>query len=382
MPKGPQHFPVDLKIEITQSGNKHVGTVFSSHIDFPKKFYPIPLSKEGLDTLLLPDNRNDGIVHMMMEKDRNNEEWLDKFCQATREIFRLLFPISIFGSAFIELLSSGKIKVIHIITDGFSVPWELLYWDDKLGKIESFLGYNAFICRDERLLPQEDGTYLTSRNEWMTTSGTCAIGGIFDFSFPWAKKEDKFFESLTGTDLQYKKLPPILFRKDNPANSGRNLLKNFLENLDDWKNFGWTICHFSCHAEYDPDIKKCSIRISEDFYISLLELIDAQIVCRKKPLVFLNCCESGAVLNRFSANFSSLFFSHLDASGVIATPCIIDDHSAGKFALQFYKNLCEKRMAISEAAIQARRDLYQKDEDITGFYYMFYARPDAGVTFV
>ncbi|MBN1874422.1 MAG: CHAT domain-containing protein [Anaerolineae bacterium] len=98
----------------------------------------------------------------------------------------------------------------------------------------------------------------------------------------------------------------------------------------------------------------------------------------KRPLIFLNACESATPLHLQSLNLPTAMLN-FGAGGVIATVCALPDNFASAFAAEFYKCLLGKPLAsepasIGKALLETRLHFMQKPyQNPLGLAYGLYA---------
>lgn len=101
-----------------------------------------------------------------------------------------------------------------------------------------------------------------------------------------------------------------------------------------------------------------------------------------EPLVFLNICASAAPGVIADSNFPDNL--HLmQAGGVIATHCLVNERFATEFARRFYRHAFSRapgmrgeRLTVAESLHQARRDSLHRDGSVASLCYSFHALDD------
>jgi CHAT domain-containing protein len=141
--------------------------------------------------------------------------------------------------------------------------------------------------------------------------------------------------------------------------------------------------HFACHCrpgEAGADSLIVSLlRPDEDHDPSSLELetydfIDVEGVFRRKPLVFLNACQSSGGPDDLRKTFNlPQVFIERGAAAVVATVCPVPDLFAASFARHFYHHFLRGHMTIGQALRVTRRHFIEGHHNPLALAYGLYS---------
>ncbi|HUY00234.1 MAG TPA: CHAT domain-containing protein [Candidatus Deferrimicrobium sp.] len=297
-----------------------------------------------------------------------------------------------FATALEAFIKTGESKKYADLEElGIDLYEELLGpVDDRLKRLPS---ENLFLKLDDDLLsiPWElchDGTdfiglkynigrqVVVSPNFYTQTSGSKPLSYPLKVllladpteSLPGAIKEcNKIRDSLSkieGIELTYKK--------------GKEIeLTSLLEDLENYD-----LVHYAGHAFFDKENPsesgwKIDLETDEVLTASMMAAMNAP------SIVFANACESGTQSLGKEKKYQGQIFgiaSGFLMGGIknyIGTFTYVNDVSSVDFAVEFYKNLVQKRETVGSSLRQARKFIIKKygKEDILWASYMLYGDP-------
>ena len=261
-----------------------------------------------------------------------------------------------------KLFASAENITIQIVSEDFSIPWELLY-SDKPGEppYDGFWGRKYIISRAivERENIEPTTIYIDSKPR-------LGLLTLKDASLPSiVKKEIPFFNKLEKAGkIALQELPGL-----NPIAANKELeltkFKSFL-------NTPLDVAHFACHAEYDETTSVQSyIQLSDGIRISLHDLEEQpKAALSDSPLVVLNACRMGLINPMDVHTFAGNFIKY-GALGVVATEAAVPDDLAADFTSHLYKHLLKGKF-LGESVLRAREELMERGNPV-GLLYALYA---------
>lgn len=270
-------------------------------------------------------------------------------------------------NAALEGYASNSEVVIQIVSEDFFLPWELLYpnpLNEPLA-FKNFWGMRYQIQLYPVLFSACPGRDLPPEIEVQTLP---AYGLMTDNLLPSVSAEEEpFFEKLR----EDKRISLAKLKALNPA-----LQKDGLQHLQDFLKSKVHVIHIACHAEHDkrnPSLSK--LRLSNRFFISLLDWQNYQLLIGNHPLVILNTCQSGNMNPLYTSYFARKLLEY-GARGVVATECEIADIFAARFAQHLHRKLLAGE-PLGKSLLETRKDLLQGDKkDPSGLVYSMYAAPN------
>jgi hypothetical protein len=140
-----------------------------------------------------------------------------------------------------------------------------------------------------------------------------------------------------------------------------------------WSN-AFSLAHFACHAFYvDGSPDESSLLLSDEFQVSLMDMMNYDIAINGHPLVFMNACETGNLNPLYTSYFAEAFLER-GVRGVVATECTIPDGFAADFAEHLYTYLLAGK-SLGESLLATRRHFLKKFHNPAGLLYSMYAPP-------
>ena len=178
-----------------------------------------------------------------------------------------------------------------------------------------------------------------------------------------AEKEIPFFKKLaenrTISLLQLRALDPSKKRAE------------FKEFQKFWGNT-LNVVHFACHAFYEdgsPDMSH--LLVSDEFDISIMDLVTYEVTINDHPLIIMNACETGNLNPLYTSHFAAAFLKH-GVRGVVATECTVPDAFAADFAERFYTHLLAGER-LGTSLLETRRYFLEEYLNPTSLLYSMYA---------
>jgi CHAT domain-containing protein len=111
--------------------------------------------------------------------------------------------------------------------------------------------------------------------------------------------------------------------------------------------------------------------LSDEFHISIMDLVNYEVTMSDHPLLFMNACETGNLNPLFTSYFAAAFLDH-GVRGVVATECTVPDAFAADFAERLYTHLLAGER-LGTSLLATRRYFLEKYSNPTGLLYSMYA---------
>lgn len=362
----PNSLPREIRMMIRPNDNR-----YTCNIDGLAQF-PINLSLEDVKKL------NQKIKKALNEM---SNEFIDNVRLGQTESINALKALATQGAIAAEKIfgqnwervrkrfRNNSIIVLHVDAKDFVVPWELLYENFQLGKLErnSFWGYKYII---ERTFPPKtdrdsffDSTILVKNLPRLGLVADATLKHVADTEIPMFNqlKKDKaiYLIKLRNLDSQ---------NRDNEI--GGQLLR-FLDG-------SLHVLHFACHAEPavvgESESEFCLI-LPGEFKFCPDDFIAYGVKMSHAPLVVLNACDTD--IRDPSQTFSLVESLHEHgARGVVATESEVPDFFASEFAKQFYTRFLSGEI-LGLAILGARKYFAKKPfRNPLGLLYSMYADYD------
>jgi CHAT domain len=248
----------------------------------------------------------------------------------------------------------GRIQTLQIVSDDPWIPWEILRIEESP---ESEVVDGPFLCeafaltrwmpsiRETRYLPLSRIAVVAPRSS----------------KLPHAEREWQDLQALTGDGRQVERIPARL----------REIGEAFCQGIYD----GW---HFTGHGLFRghaPDLSP--IWLEEKEALTPVHLAgEAKRMGLKRPLVFLNACETGqSGLSLTDAGGWVPHFLRTGAGAFLGTLWPIRDSRSREFARTFYAGFIGG-LPLAEA-VQAARRTIRSEEDPTWLAYTVFGHPQA-----
>lgn len=350
--------PVDVLLSIWRHDAQFIAQIFA--LEQNPESFPIHMSPEDVKEVnqrlrkpigCLVFDSEDGVE----PTESDVQEFLQDLATEGHHAFVRIFEDERARSSIQKPLILGRRTTIQIASSDFVIPWELLYPVDVLDPPYHghFWGMNYIISRNIRPGPFRSPV-LPRRPK---------LGLVADNALPAVqKKEVPFFHHLKG-------MQAIRLKELQALDAGRKK-----EGLDQFKSFwveGLDLVHFACHAYCDDSSPSdSSIRVSEEFPITLMEMRNAHISLDGRPLVFLNACTTGNLNPLYTSHFATVFLAQ-GAVSVVATECDVPDSFAAEFAEDFYIRLL-KGERLGSCLLATRQHFIEEFNNPMGLFYSTY----------
>jgi hypothetical protein len=263
-----------------------------------------------------------------------------------------------------DLLTRNRKVNIQIVTEGFFLPWELLYSAvlDKSLDYKNFWGMNYIISR---VIAYGDhpGTRVSPE---MIVASRPRVGLLFNSDLEHVVTHERpYFKRLAD---QHK----ILLDELGPL-----YLDHKPQGMREFQEF-WQrrfhVVHFACHAFYEDQSPRLSyVLLTRDFPITLQEMDAYGMTIDSYPLVVMNACETGNLNPLYTSHFAASFLES-GARGVVATDCAVSDAFAAEFAGELYARLLAGK-PLGESLLAVRQHFLKNRNDPSGLLYSMYASP-------
>lgn len=301
---------------------------------------------------------------------RNNEDEeptdleLENLAKVGHNAFNRIFSDDI-RNFIIQATTRNTTVYIHVVSENFFLPWELIYPNNILDEplsFDNFWGMNHIISRTI-IRNGRPGACVPPEISFKTLP---KLGMLSYSGLPSVARELRFFQALASDH----KLSLFELRSLDPDQTK----EGFREFRRFWQN-NLNLAHFACHAVYDsknPTLS--SIFLTKEFPISLEDIDTYQIEINGNPLIIMNACETGSLNFLFTSSFADTFLKY-GARGVVATECTVPDDFAADFAEQLYSKLL-KGEHLGESLLSTRRYFWENHSNPSALLYSMYAPPN------
>ena len=363
--------PRSVRLRIFQHGPR-----FRVEIGYSKSI-PIDLSREDVSMLNRALRKRIEVpVKMFRHKvtltEQESEEVLKVLALEGSNALKRIFDKNTIELLKTVLSSTAK-PALHIVSEDFFLPWELLYDDFKSGQYnyKNFWGHKYVISRTmpkaPRAFPVHPEIYVIAQ---------AIVGLLVNEALDQVINEE--VPALEQFQNDGRVILIRLRRLDQKKREEEiNLeLRHFLaRNLH--------VAHFACHAKPNKagePADESFLLLSNSFPVSLREFRVYELTLDGDPLAILNACDTGV---RDPLQTSSFVSTLLDcgARGVIATECEVPDVFAAVFAKHFYTRFL-KGQKLGDAMLYMRRYLLRRYRNPLGLLYSLYADPDTKLIYL
>jgi hypothetical protein len=254
--------------------------------------------------------------------------------------------------------------ILQITSEGFAIPWELMYPDslDLPLSFKKFWGFDHVVSRIVAL-SSRPAAFVANEIRYAARPRVGLLANLTLQSV--ASDELPYFEQLSKRTVvkldTLERLDPKLHAE------GMRTFKAFLgQPLD--------ITHFACHGSRNSqDDRLQQIVLSDEFAITLGDMLAYDIALGSHPLVVMNGCETGNVNPQYAFHFAA-YFMKKGARGLVGTECEVPDEFATRFAQSLYSKLLKGR-PLGEAVLRTRHDFLKRRRNPLGLIYCSYAPP-------
>jgi len=358
---GPSYFddfPVDIQLIIqSAAGGGYTGTLTAcmgkSH-RFPLQLTPRDV--KAFNTQLQQDI--EWVASNFTETGVDNRV-LALLAETGNYVFKRIFPEGPARNLIRKALAMAKI--IQIWSDGFAIPWELLYDSNPADvDVKKFWGMKYIVART---LIQDGGAEDIASP--VIHSSRPAVGLVAYNQLKYvAMHEIPVLQKLhRDKRIQLSHLAALDRdeREQGLVDFGRFLSKNR------------HLMHFACHAhELDP-VDHSYLCISNEFPISIKDFYVREYIIGGNPFVILNACLT-SVINPLYTSYWAAEFLKRGVRGVLATELHIPDQFASAFVTELYAHVLESK-TIGEALQATRQHFWLQQQNPLGLAYALYASP-------
>ena len=259
---------------------------------------------------------------------------------------------------------------------GMALWWEMIYTGAPVGPVDinKFWGLRypiGRLFRESEFVPRirlQKGAFALAHN-----------------GLSCSKEELTKLEQQLSHMGEHCKREVILHRLEDAISQVDLSADNVLAHFND-AEFIYGLVHFACHCVNPGSAGASRAYISlatpqKEVNLSLGKfnvLASHDRGFRKRPLVFLNACESATSLHLLQSLNLPTALLNFGAGGVIATACTLPDNFASAFATEFYERLLGKPLVnapayIGEALLETRLHFLKKYNNPLGLAYGLYA---------
>jgi hypothetical protein len=359
-----QNYPIDVRLRIYPTGQR-----YDLEIQAEGQLLRRPIDMTPSDLLALNKRLQQEIEATVYENteglsptSNDLEAQILPLAETGGYAFRRIFSHPDAEEAIQTLVTRNGSVSIEITSEDFFLPWELIYpvsLDEPLS-YEHFWGMGYVISR---VIAKgvHSGAFVspTIVVDSAPNFGLLTYGGLHSV----AEQEIPFFRKLDEDHkihlLQLRALDPHKKREE---------LKEF---QSFWSN-ALNVVHFAGHAYYEdgsPDLSY--LLLSDEFRISLMDLVNYEIVLSDHPLVIMNACDTGNLNPLYTSYFAQMFLQY-GARGVVATECTVPDAFAADFAERLYGHLLGGER-LGQSLLDTRTYFLETYHNPTGLLYSMYA---------
>jgi CHAT domain len=244
----------------------------------------------------------------------------------------------------------GRIRQLTILAKNDTVPWELLYPQDRGKEDAGFLVEQFPVTR-----------WVFGRRPARTLRLGSARFVLPSGSPPEAQAEIDDVRAILG-------LRPSL----------DDILRARGALLDVIKSGNFGLLHFACHNNFDPSAGS-SITFDQGPFrpVDLTRVRINETLAPSAPLIFINACRAAGLAARYNQlDGWAHGFLEAGAAAFIGSLWAIEDKSARVFAATIYAGLQEGR-PLGDVVVEARKAAARGDGDPTWLAYSVYGDPGA-----
>jgi CHAT domain-containing protein len=244
----------------------------------------------------------------------------------------------------------GQIQQLTILAKNDTVPWELLYPQDRGKEDDGFLVEQFPVTR-----------WVFGRRPTRTLRLGSARFVLPSGSPPEAQAEIDDVRAILG-----------LCQPPDDILRARDALLDVIKS----GNFG--LLHFACHNNFDPSAGS-SITFDQGPFrpVDLTRVRINEALAPSAPLIFINACRAAGLAARYNQlDGWAHGFLEAGAAAFIGSLWAIEDTSARVFAATIYAGLQEGK-PLGDVVVEARKAAARGDGDPTWLAYSVYGDPGA-----
>ena len=312
---------------------------------------------------LLRSVREESVALQMELTDRDNLSLLNDLALAGYELYQLLFEgdnatddLIEVGDWLREMLARPDVPTLQVVSDGFPVPWPLLYpakgWNPASVSWDTFIGMQCVVEQ----LP--------------LTNPTRDVPSPTIDSFPELSVRVLFNDSID----EHIPMKPLAEQRRYWAGAGVALRAGTKADDLVFEALGATaddkVLYLYCHATSRSKEPGESKIIFTGEAVSLQQLRNSaprRDQLRGHPLIFINACESADLTPQFYGGFVPYFLGK-GARGVIGTECKVPGLFASEWAKAFFDELFAGK-ALGEVVLTLRRRFLADYNNPLGLLY-------------
>jgi CHAT domain len=253
---------------------------------------------------------------------------------------------------------------IQLVSEDFSLPWELMYPASPSHALtyEHFWGMRHILSRV--IVQQQRGLVVPTIQ--IPSRPRLGLMTLISEELPAVReREIPFFEKLDEDG----KIALVRLRA---LEIGR-----WPQELEEFMRFwrcDFHLAHLACHGFFEDSSPMHShIRISDDFVITLKDLVVYNLNIAGHPLVVMNACQTGALNPLYTSSFAAAFLKY-GALGVVTSEGVLPDTFAAEFAEQLYTRLLAGE-CLGSSLLACRKYFLKLRNDPSGLLYSMYAPP-------
>lgn len=350
-------FPVHIQLTIQSTGNGYMGTLAAGM----GKFHRFPLQLTPHDVKAFNTYLQQAIEQMAynLTATDSNDQALAQLAETGNYVFKRIFPEGLIRNLMRRALQIGRI--IQISSDGFAIPWELLY-DGPLIDVDTTLFWGMSYIVARAIIQDFGSEDLVSP---IIQSSRPAVGLVaYDQLEHVAQHEIPALQNLHRNKrikLSHLAALDINRREQGLVNFGRFLRQRR------------HLIHFACHAHELEPVDQSYLRISDEFPISIKDFGVREFVIKGNPFIILNACLTSVINPLYTAHWAAEFLKR-GVRGVLATELHIPDLFAAEFIKELYMHILASE-TIGDALQTTRQHFWYQQHNPLGLAYALYASP-------
>lgn len=293
--------------------------------------------------------------------ERNKSEIENKIRALGEKMYKFLIPHELS-----EYFNDDRHKSITIRTSEQDLPWELI------------CDASGFLCHRIAIGREIPDNLNDSAKFPRPTLNICLIGNptqdLDAASEEVADLESKFAEILTRLQNDYEIKPNLKVYIGQAANR-HNVLFETIASSD----IQWDIIHYAGHADLNQANPDSSSLLLSDCSLRCYEI---EKVLSSRPMVFINSCYSGSVVQS-NSNFGvgilkgmANSFVKGGATGYLGSIWPVSDLIAKSISEKFYESVLDGE-GIGNSLMIAKSNAYDQGNDLTSIGYVLYGDPNA-----
>lgn len=286
--------------------------------------------------------------------------YMDEIAKKGYYLFTELFPDEHLQHFIANCVRGNEGSTVQIVTDGFDLPWNLLYINNPLDEDSVNPFYFLGMRHSIELIEGTSNVRPVPKDQLSVDMPSLGLLALAESDlFAVDKHEIPFFESLQENG----KLNYLLLEQ---LQADKRHKREELKKVEQFFEYNHSILHFACHGFSDEDPSESHLVISENFELTRADFKQISPKLVGTSIILINACESSGV-SFHTSHFASDFY-HRGIRSVIGTQSFINDQLAAEFIEYFYSNLLDG-YTVGNSLLEARRRLWDERKSLLGLLY-------------